>query len=63
MCNCTINMRLNQTRIVRGSDYRPAIALPEDKDIFRGRTLFEKLMKHNNHNIDLVNDNGYTKFG
>ena len=43
-------------RIVRGSDYSPAIALSEDNDIFRGITLFEKLMVRNNSDVDLVND-------
>ena len=50
-------------RIVRRSDYSPTIALSEDKDIFRGITLFEKLMVHNNSDVDLVSDNVYTKFG
>ena len=49
------------TRIVRGSDYSPAIALSEDKDIFRGITMFEKLMVHNNPDRDLASDNMYTK--
>ena len=49
------------TRLVRGSDHRPAIALSEDKYIFRGITLFEKLMAGNNPEIDLVNDNVYKK--
>ena len=53
---------LNKTRIVRGSDYSPDITLSEDKDIFRSITLYEKLMSHNNPNIDLVSDNEYTKF-
>ena len=38
------------------------IALSEGKDIFRGITLFEKLMAHNNPNVDLVSDNKFTKF-
>ena len=42
------------TRIVRGSDYSPAIAISEDKDIFRGITRFERLMAGNNPDIDLV---------
>ena len=54
---------LRQNRIVRGSDNSPTIALPEDKDIIRGITLFEKLMAHNNQDIDIDNDNEYTKFG
>ena len=37
--------------------------LSEDKDIFRGITLFERLMSHDNLDIDLVNDNVYTKVG
>ena len=40
----------------------PVTALPEDKHIFSGITLFEKLMASNNPDIDLVNDNEYTKF-
>ena len=51
-----------KTRTVRGSDYSPATALSEDKDIFRCRYLFEKLMAPNNPDVDLVNDNVYTKF-
>ena len=38
------------TRIVRGYDNSPAIALSEDKDI-QG-LLFEKLMMHNNPGVD-----------
>ena len=34
-----------------------AIALSEDKDIFRGITLFEKQMTHNTPDIDLVSNN------
>ena len=44
---------LRSTRIVRGSDYSPAIALSEDKCLNACK----------NPNIDLVNDNVYTKFG
>ena len=51
----------SKTRIVRGSNYSPAIALSEDIDIYT--TVFEKLVVHNNPDIDLVNDNKYTKFG
>ena len=40
----------------------PAKALPEDKHIFRGITLFEKLTASTNPDVDLVNDNEYTKF-
>ena len=39
-----------------------AIALSEDKDIFRGITLFEKLIVHNNSDVDNISDNKYTKF-
>ena len=53
----------NETRIVRGSDYSPAMALSEDNDIFRGIYLFEKLMARNNPDVDLVNDSVYTNFG
>ena len=53
-----------RTRIVRGSDYIPAIAISEDKYILRGITLFANLMAGNNPGVDLVNDNVYTaKFG
>ena len=31
--------------------------------IYRGLTMFEKLMVHNNPDVDLVSDNEYTKFG
>ena len=31
--------------------------------VYRGITVFEKLMVHNNPDIDLVGDNEYTKFG
>ena len=51
------------TRIVRGSDYSPAIALSEGKNIFRGIPMFEKLMAHNNPDVDLVSDYEYTIFG
>ena len=56
-------VELKTTRIVRGSDYSPAIALSEDKDIFWGISLFEKLMACNNPDLDLININVYTKFG
>ena len=42
----------SETIIFRGSDYSPTIALSEDKDI-QGH-VFEKLMVHNNPEIDLV---------
>ena len=51
------------TRTAIGSDHSPVIALSEDKDIFRSIILFEKLMAGNNPDVDLVNDNVYTKFG
>ena len=56
------------SRIVKGSDYSPAITLSEDKDIYRGINVFEKkkhtpkLMVHNNPDIDLVIGNEYKKF-
>ena len=54
----------SETRIVSGSDYCPAIALSEDKDIQGHSYIFENLMVHNNPDIDLVSDNNeYTKFG
>ena len=49
----------SKTRIVRGSDYSPAIALSEDKDIHGGITVFETLMVHYNTDIDFVSDNEY----
>ena len=52
----------SETRIFRGSNYCLAIALSEDKDI-QGITVFEKLMVHNDPDIDLVSDNEYTRFG
>ena len=52
-----INGELTKTRIVRGSDYSLAIALSEDKDIFRGITLFEKLMSRNNPYIYQLSKN------
>ena len=54
-----------KTRSVRGSDYRPAIALSDDKDtcIFSNcDATLQKIILYN-HDIDLVNDNVYTKFG
>ena len=53
----------SETRIVSGSDYCPAIALSEDKDLQGHNSFFEKLMVHNNPDIDLVGDNEYTKYG
>ena len=44
------------------SDFSSNTAMSEDKDIFRGINLFEKLMACNNPAIDLVNDNKYTRF-
>ena len=35
-------------RIVRGSDYSPAIAPSEDKDIYRDITLFKNMLAHKN---------------
>ena len=52
-----------RTRIVRGSDYSAPIALSEGKNIFRGISMFEKLMAHNNPDVDLVSDYAYSKFG
>ena len=52
-----------KTRIVRGSDYSTAIALSEDKDIFSNCDADFAKMILNNLDIDLVNDNVYTKFG
>ena len=52
----------SETRIFRGSNYCLTITLSEDKDI-RGITVFEKLMVHNDPDIDLVSDNEYTRFG
>ena len=37
----------------RGSDFCSNIAISEDKDIFRGISLFEKLMTCNNPSIDM----------
>ena len=55
---------LFQNKLELSEDLTKALlALSEDKDIFRGITLFEKLMSHNNEDIDLVNDNLYTKVG
>ena len=52
-----------KTRSVRGSDYSPAIAPSEDKDIFSNcDATLQKIILYN-HDIDLVNDNVYTKFG
>ena len=51
------------TRTVRGSDYSPAIALSEDKDIFSNCDAILQKMIIYNPNIDLVNDNVHTKFG
>ena len=54
----------SETRNLRGSDYCTTIALLEEKDI-QGHNwgIFEKLVVHNNPDIDLVSDNEYTKFG
>ena len=52
----------SETRLFRGPNYCLAIALSEDKDI-QGTTVFEKLMVHNDRDIDLVSDNEYTRFG
>ena len=52
----------SETRIFRGSDYSPAIELSEGKNI-QEHNCFEKLMVHNNPDIDLVSDNEYIKFG
>ena len=54
-----------KTRSVRGSDHRPAIALSEDKDTYifsNCDATLQKIILYN-HDIDLVNDNVYTKFG
>ena len=48
---------------IRGSDFSLTIALSEDGDIFWNIALFEKLMAGNNPDVDLLNDNLYTKFG
>ena len=55
----------SETRIFRGSNYCLAIALSEDKDIhmYKGITVFEKLVVHNDPDIDLVSDNEYIRFG
>ena len=51
------------TRTVRGSDYSPAIALSEDKNIFsKCDATLQKMILYN-PSVDLVNDNVYTKFG
>ena len=34
----------------------------EGKYIFRDITMFEKLIAHNDPDVDLVSDNEYTKF-
>ena len=50
-----------KTRSVRGSDYSPTIALSEDKDIFSNcNTTLQKMIPYNT-NVDLVNDNVFTK--
>ena len=51
------------TRTVRGSDYSPVIALSEVKDIFSNCYATLQKMILYNPNVDLVNDNVYTKFG
>ena len=51
-----------KTRTVRGSDFSPAIALSEDKDILSNcNTTLQKMILYN-PNVDLVNDNEYTKY-
>ena len=50
-----------KTRTVRGSDYIPAIALSGDKDIFSNCDATLQKMILYNPNVDLVNDNVYTK--
>ena len=57
---CMNEVFQSETRIFRGSDYSPTIALSEDKD--KQGHVFEKLMVHNIPDIDLVSDNEYTKF-
>ena len=47
----------SETRIFRGSNYCLTIALSEDKDIQGHNCFFEKLMVHNDPDIDLVSDN------
>ena len=51
-----IKLLMNQKCQRSGSDFCSNIAIPEDKDIFRGISLFEKLMTCNNPSIDLEND-------
>ena len=51
------------TRTVRGSDYSHAIALSEYKDMFSNCDATLQKMILYNPNVDLVNDNEYTKFG
>ena len=46
----------SETRIFIGSNYCLAIPLSEDKDI-QGHNCFEKLVVHNDPDIDLVTDN------
>ena len=52
-----------KTRSVRGSDYSPAIALSEEKYIFSSCDATQQKIILYNHDIDLVNDNVYAKFG
>ena len=52
-----------QTRTVRGSDYSPAIALSEDKDIFSNCDATLQKMILYIPKVDLVNVKVYTKFG
>ena len=51
-----------KTRTVGGSDYSPIVALSEDKDIFSNCDATLQKMTLYNPNIDIVNDNVYTKF-
>ena len=52
-----------KTRTVIGSDYSPAIALSEDKDIFSNCDATLQKMILYNPDMDIVNDNVCTKFG
>ena len=51
---------LSITRTVIGSDYSPAIALSEDKDILNNCDATLQRIILYNPNIHLVNDNVYT---
>ena len=59
----SISLKFKLTRTVRGSDYSPAIALSEDKDIFSNCDATLQKMIIYIPNVDLVNDKVYTKFG